>query len=184
MRERGAAAVQVALGPSYGLCLGADGAVEGWGRDSGGVTARQAGPFVAVAGAALHAIGLRADGCVKVWGEEWVWRAREAEGDHCGWKRGPYVAVAACYTYVAAVRADGGVDFWGEVYYDLPMRVNPSMPAGTVAVHSRAARLMGMLRAAPMMLLWHKRAVERLYHPSRMQFEDCLLGLGGNVSAF
>lgn len=30
--------------------------------------------------------------------------------------------------------------------------------------------LRGILRAAPMMMLWRKRATERLYHPSRIDF--------------
>jgi hypothetical protein len=31
-------------------------------------------------------------------------------------------------------------------------------------------RLMGLLRCAPMLMLWRKRATERLYHPSRIDF--------------
>ena len=31
-------------------------------------------------------------------------------------------------------------------------------------------RRMGLLRCAPMLMLWRKRATERLYHPSRIDF--------------
>jgi len=31
-------------------------------------------------------------------------------------------------------------------------------------------RLMGILRCAPMLMLWRKRATERLFHPSRIDF--------------
>ena len=75
--------------------------------------------------------------------------------------------------------------------YDEPVEIikcmtknswSPAMESGKlmVLVHSltervlapqRALRLMGILRCAPMMMLWRKRATERLYHPSRIDFE-------------
>jgi len=35
----------------------------------------------------------------------------------------------------------------------------------------RQKRMRGLLRTVPFMLLWRKRAIERLYHPSRIDFE-------------
>ena len=37
-------------------------------------------------------------------------------------------------------------------------------------IEQRKKRWMGLLMAMPMMMLWRKRATERLYHPSRMDF--------------
>jgi len=36
----------------------------------------------------------------------------------------------------------------------------------------RRLRFMGLLRTVPLMLLWRKRATERLYHPSMIDFES------------
>lgn len=37
-------------------------------------------------------------------------------------------------------------------------------------LEQRRKRWAGLLRTMPMMMLWRKRATERLYHPSRMDF--------------
>ena len=42
-------------------------------------------------------------------------------------------------------------------------------PSGMMA-HVRQKQRWGILRTAPMLMLWRKRATERLYHPSRIDF--------------
>lgn len=36
----------------------------------------------------------------------------------------------------------------------------------------RMSRFIGLIRTIPMMMLWRKRATERLYHPSRIDFSE------------
>jgi len=46
-------------------------------------------------------------------------------------------------------------------------------PSGMMA-HVRKKQRWGILRTAPMLMLWRKRATERLYHPSRIDFARIL----------
>jgi len=71
------------------------------------------------------------------------------------------------------------IDFDDDICMDLwDIDWSPTMSGMDVALsiyinadlRQRKLRLMGLLRCIPMMMLWRKRATERIYHPSRIDF--------------
>ena len=81
------------------------GAIVGWGTQVVGVDLSSG--FTAVAAGSRHSVGLKADGSVVPWGDNFL--------DQCD---GPepntdFIAIAARYHYSIGLRADGSIAAWG-----------------------------------------------------------------------
>ena len=95
----------LAAGTAWGQSQYGDGSIVGWGRQV--VGADLSADFVAVAGGYEHSLGLKADGSIAAWGNNWYGRCNVPAPNS------DFVAVAAGYEHSLGLKADGSIVAWG-----------------------------------------------------------------------